>query len=420
MDEPDHGSGGPGDRHPRGWVAAAAGGAAVVVAVVVAVVLSSGSGGHGHAGTATSAPTSSAPTTTAPATPVPPSQPPAKPAPGAERFGVSVNRLFNDGTYSTRQIDSQLAALQATGATIARSDALWEATEPAAPDSGVHHYDWGFDDKIATALARHGLQWLPIIDYSAPWAESVSGNDHSAPSSPADYAAYAGAVAARYGAGGAFWRAHPELRAEPVDTFEIWNEPDSPNFWAPTPDPARYDDLYTRARAAILAADPSARVIIGGLSNPGAFLPALLATGPSLRGHVDGVGIHPYAANPLSVLATVGRARATLAALGLGSVPLYVTEFGWPTLPAHSQDWVPASTRPRYIRSTIAALGHTNCGVAMTVLYTWVTPERDPVNREDWFGIHSPAGTDTPDVRALTTGLRAAAASGPAFDVCRQ
>lgn len=345
--------------------------------------------------------------------------PPAKVAPSTEAFGVSVNRLFNDGTYSAQQINSQLAALRATGATIARSDALWEATEPAPPANGAHHYDWTFDDTIATALSRHGLRWLPIIDYSAPWAESVPGYPHSPPSSPADYAAYAGAFAARYGSGGTFWQAHPELTAEPVDTFEIWNEPDAPNFWAPGPDPARYADLYTEARSAILAADPSARVIVGGLAYPGVFLPALLAAAPGLRGHIDGVGIHPYAPSPLSVLATVGRARATLAAAGLGSVPLYVTEFGWPTLPAHSQYWAPASLRPRYIRSTIAALGHTNCGVATTVLYTWVTPERNPANREDWFGIHSPAGTDRPDVQALTAGLRAAAASGPAFDVCR-
>ena len=59
-----------------------------------------------------------------------------------------------------------------------------------------------------------------------------------------------------------------------------------------------------------------------------------------------------------------------------------------------------------------------NCGVAMTILYTWVTPEHDPADREDWFGIHSPACTDTPDVRALTVGLRAAAAGGPTVAAC--
>jgi len=376
---------------------------AVVVAVGLAaafalVLLLRSSGGHG--------------------TKAPAGQPPAKPASSTEEFGVSVNRLFNDGTYSPQQIDAQLGALQATGATVARSDALWEASEPAAPVDGVHHYNWGFDDAIAAALARHGLRWLPIIDYSAPWAESVAGSDHSAPSSEADFAAYAAAFAARYGSGGSFWSAHPEVTAEPVDAFEIWNEPDSPNFWLPTPDAARYADLYVAARDAILAADPGGRVLVGGLSNPGAFLPALLAAAPDLRGHIDGVGIHPYAPTPGGVISTVARARATLAALGLASVPLYVTEFGWPTLPAHSQDWAPQRLRPRYIRRTITTLAHTNCGVAMTVLYTWVTPERDPADREDWFGIHSPAGTDTPDVRALTAGLRAAAAGGPAVDAC--
>jgi len=388
--------------------------AAVVIAVGLAAVLAlvlllRSGGGHG-----TRAPAASG----GHGTSAPASEPPAKAAPSTEEFGVSVNRLFNDGTYSPEQIDAQLAALQATGATVARSDALWEATEPAAPVNGVHRYDWAFDDTIAAALTRHGLRWLPIIDYSAPWAQSIAGSDHSPPTSAADFAAYAGAFAARYGAGGSFWSARPELTGDPVDTFEIWNEPDSPNFWAPTPDPARYADLYRAARDAILTADPSGRVIVGGLSNPGAFLPALLAAAPDLRGLIDGVGIHPYAPTSGGVLSTVGRARATLVALGLASVPLYVTEFGWPTLPAHSQDWAPARLRPRYIRRTISALGHTNCGVAMTVLYTWVTPEHDPADREDWFGIHSPAGTDTADTRALTTGLRAAAASGPAVDAC--
>jgi polysaccharide biosynthesis protein PslG len=411
MDGPEPGAGAPRWRW-RSRAGAAVVAVAAGAALALVLILSSG-GGHRPAAPAGPAPTASAPSGTSP---VP--APPAKPAPGAEEFGVSVNRLFNDGTYSPQQIDSQLTALRATGATIARSDALWEASEPAAPVGGVHHYDWGFDDAIATALARHDLRWLPIIDYSAPWAESVAGVEHAPPSTAADFAAYAAAFAARYGSGGSFWSAHPDLTVLPVGTFEIWNEPDSPHFWSPVPDAASSAALYTAARDAIAAADPEARVIVGGLSNPGAFLPALLAAAPDLRGHIDGVGIHPYAPNPLSVLATVGRARTTLAALGLGSVPLYVTEFGWPTLPAHSQDWAPERLRPRYIRSTIAALGHTNCGVAMTVLYTWVTPERDPANREDWFGIHSPAGTATPDVRALTAGLRAAAASSPTFDVC--
>ena len=84
--------------------------------------------------------------------------------------------------------------MKATGATVARSDAFWEAAEPHAPVNGSHQYDWSFDDRVAGSLAAHGLTWLPIIDYTAPWAQSVSGQDHSPPRSFADYAAYAGGV----------------------------------------------------------------------------------------------------------------------------------------------------------------------------------------------------------------------------------
>src|SRR5579884_1169082 len=161
-----------------------------------------------------------------PAVPAPPG-PRAQPAPGGQEQGANVNRVFEDPQLA-RQAAAQLSALQATGAALARTDALWEAAEPHAPAHGQHHYDWAFDDLIAAALAQHGLRWLPVIDYSPGWAQSVPGQDHSPPASDADYAAYAGAFAARYGPGGAFWSAHASLRALPVQEIEIWNEPDNP------------------------------------------------------------------------------------------------------------------------------------------------------------------------------------------------
>ena len=67
----------------------------------------------------------------------------------------------------------------------------------AAPVAGVHHYDWTFDDRIAEALATHSLRWLPIIDYTANWAQSIPGVDHSPPAALGDYAAYAAANASQ-------------------------------------------------------------------------------------------------------------------------------------------------------------------------------------------------------------------------------
>jgi hypothetical protein len=342
---------------------------------------------------------------------------PALPPPPGAQFGASVNHLFNDGTYSPAQVDAQLAALRATGATLARSDALWEATEPQPPVDGAHHYSWTFDDAIATALATHGLSWLPILDYSAPWAQSIPGQDHSPPRSDADYADYAQAFAHRYGTGGSFWRAHPGLPGDPVQTIEIWNEPDNPQFWTPSPDPAGYADLYLAARRAIDVVDPGTRVIVGGLTDPTGFLPAMMRAQPQLQGHIDGVAIHPYGSPPV-LLSRIRNARATLSSLGMAATPLYVTEFGWTTAPAGATAYVPAARRPAYILQTLAELGHLNCGLAASVLYAWTTLQRNRADGGDWYGIHDPDGASTPSSSAFAAGLRAAVASAPEIDLC--
>lgn len=338
--------------------------------------------------------------------------PAALPAPKGEEFGANVNRLFNDGTFSIVEIDRQIASLSATGATLARSDALWEATEPRPPRAGVHHYTWAFDDRITLVLAEHGLRWLPIIDYSPSWAQSIRGVEHSPPIDDADYAAYAAAVAGRYGYGGRFWRGHPRLRSLPVQTFEIWNEPDDPAFWRPAPDPRRYAALYSATRSAIKAVDPSARVIIGGLTDPRRFLPAVLHSDPGLRTRIDGVAIHPYGRNPAAVLAAVRSDRAILDRLGLGETPLYVTEFGWVLHPSSAPVYAPADTRPRYIDDTITALAGMRCGVTAVLLYTWVTPMRDLANLDDWYGISPPGGGISPAMRAFDAGVRSAERTG--------
>jgi hypothetical protein len=391
----------------------------LVAVVVLAVLVLAGTGGSPRR-TGVAPTETTAPATTTPPTPSTPTGigPPARSFPQSRQFGAAVNTVFRAFTFTQPQVNAQLQALAQTGARIARIDAFWESAEPSAPINGIHHYDWSFADLVAGSLAAHGLKWLPIIDYSAPWAQSVPGQDHSPPSSGSDYAAYAAAFAARYGSGGSFWREHPNLPAEPVDTYEIWNEPDSAHFWVPAPNASAYVDLYLRARDAITTVDPAARVIVGGLTNPAAFVPAMLAARPALRGHIDGIGIHPYLPTPLAVLAAVHADRTLLTSLGLASVPLYVTEFGWTTRPAGALQWVPPRLRPKYIAATLDALGHLDCGVAGAVLFSWVTPERSPANGFDWYGIHRLHGGDSADTVAFAAGLRSAARPGPPVKLC--
>jgi len=413
-------------RTVKRWLSA--GSAAIVAAAIIALLLIRGTPPRRPVAPAsTPAPTSttSTTTTTTTTTTSPASaEAPAQPRPATAEFGANVNRLFDDQLgghgYAPHQIEALLQTLRATGATVARSDTLWEVTEPAPPKAGMHHYDWAFDDSIAGSLARHGLRWLPVLDYAAPWAKTTSSQLHSPPVSASDYATYAAAFAERYGPGGAFWRERPTLRAEPIDTYEIWNEPDNAEFWYPAPDAARYAELYVRARDAIDAVDPTARVIVGGLTNPGAFLPAMLRAHPDLAAHVDGIAIHPYGANPSVVLARVRGARILLESLGLSPVPLYVTEFGWTTHPIGALSWAPERLRPAYISGTIAALGQPGCGVAGTLLYTWVTPQHELTNPQDWYGIESFGGGTSASTQAFAAGLQAASSSGlPSSGSCR-
>src|SRR5436305_14230854 len=139
MDGPDAGSGPARDRR---WAWAA--GVAVAVALAIVLVVALGSGGEHRAIPATKpapGPQATKPAPGAQATKPAPGAQAAKPAPGAEQFGVSVNRLFNDGTYSPAQIDSQLAAVQATEDTNKHSATLREEREKTAPTRSKKKYE---------------------------------------------------------------------------------------------------------------------------------------------------------------------------------------------------------------------------------------------------------------------------------------
>ena len=150
-------------------------------------------------------------------------------------------------------------------------------------------------------------------------------------------------------------------------------------------------------------------MIVGGLTNPARSCRRCCRAAPDLRGHIDGVAIHPY--GPTRRACCERRPRAPRCwPLGLGDVPLYITELGWTTQPAERPNYLPEQRRPAYIERTLAALGHVDCGLAATIVYTWVTPERNPADGEDWFGIHPPGGGGSADSAAFAAGLRARAA----------
>ena len=116
---------------------------------------------------------------------------------------------------------------------------------------------------------------IPTIYGTPPWvAEGLDGNDCGdecaayAPSSDEALAAwkdFVGQLVDRYGPDGELWNAHPEVDPEPIRTWQIWNEQNSPTFYQPEVDPAGYTKLVESASAAITERDPEAEVILGGM-----------------------------------------------------------------------------------------------------------------------------------------------------------
>ncbi|MPY90176.1 MAG: hypothetical protein GEU99_19910 [Luteitalea sp.] len=213
------------------------------------------------------------------------------------------------------------------GARVSRSTLLWRVHEPS-PDT----LDWTRSDIVNNKLRAEGIQPLWYIGSSPSWA-----NGSSDPWVVPDYpsaafdtwsdrvAAFAAAAATRY----------------PGSLWEVWNEPNERFFWKPAPNREAYSVLYRKVRAAILGADPTAKVAVGGLTGLNAgcclrgydFLEEMLQAGDP----IDYVAIHPYAGDNQAPddcvsfernFRDIALMRQLLNDYG-NDAPLWVTEFGW-------------------------------------------------------------------------------------------
>jgi hypothetical protein len=319
---------------------------------------------------------------------------------------------------SPPQRDQQLAAMEADGVKVVRSDSPWNEIEPVPPGPTGHIYQWsGFDSWVST-LAKHHLTWEPLVDFSVWWAKTCSGN--CAPTTDSTYATFAQAIAAKYGANGSFWVQNPQLPYYPVQIFEIWNEEASQTFWVPPP---RFATLYSASRAAIHAVDPTASVIVGGLADdsqsynpskdyPAAYVYQMFTADPGLRGNVDGFGLHPYGTTAVDAVNWTIHFRRVLDQLGEATAPIDITELGWTTGNASRETW-----RAGTMSTVALELSRSDCGIRLFEPYDWVNPGVDPPSD---FGLIDPTALNTTLRPAGAAWFKALeeAATMPALPLC--
>ena len=247
---------------------------------------------------------------------------------------------------SRAEMDRTIAAMRDAGITWVRANQNWAAAEPDV--KSVLNQGWLAEIDYAVSRAgAAGMQVLmPISDGVPYWASAdpakyvdAAGVRHWnklwRPTNVSDYASFASVMVNRYKSLG-------------VRTWEVWNEENTSYFWPSGPSATEYTALLSAAYPAIKAADPTAKVILGGLSkNDYDYIDALYAAGAGK--YFDAANVHPYtgAVDPTWCWNQAGTTRyakdafcgieevyRSMVANGDSAKSIWLTEFGWSTTTA--------------------------------------------------------------------------------------
>jgi hypothetical protein len=329
---------------------------------------------------------------------------PAHAAVPSDFYGVNGQWVFQSPPDTWPQ---QFSSMTSGGLTIVRTDARWSVAEPDPPSaSGEHTYDWSTYDTIVGTLAKYGLRWMPTLDYPPPWAQEDPtehtqedpnglGSEMKEANVP-DFVAFGAAMVRRYGPGGSFWSAHPELPAMPVRVWEIWNSPNVTYYWNPqTNAPERFADLYLATRTAMKAVTHKVVVMAGALdlvnppiaSDEVKFIKRMFAHRPEVRTEVDLWGLHPYQETIYWTFRRLAKWRQALDLLNGRRMPIAIDELGYTTTKVSDQ------MRGDELVQLAQELPRSGCDVMDFMPYSWESAEQDQNNPEDWFGIWNHDGT---------------------------
>jgi polysaccharide biosynthesis protein PslG len=236
---------------------------------------------------------------------------------------------------------------------------------PAIQGVRGNKYEWSSFDPLMERAAETHMELLPFVIGTPPWAVPNAtipgtGGGKAPAHLPATgtagtaFSNFLKAAVGRYGEGGTFWAEHPLLPADPINAWQIWNEPNFKYFVA-KPNPTEYGKLVKLSSKAIKSVDPSAEIILAGLfAKPNGarhkagkkiiaptspnyfaayFLEQMYKTNPGIKSSFQGVSLHPYVGRYRALPAEIEETRKVLIANGDPNKGLWITELGWSSEP---------------------------------------------------------------------------------------
>jgi len=309
-------------------------------------------------------------------------------AAGPELRGVQLHSLWWES--SNADMERELDLARDAGANVVRVDVSWSSLETGGRGRFSPWYVKKLDRFIEGAH-RRGLKVLTTLLASPCWASSAPQSLRQGcsddwwnrteihmypPDEPRHYADAARWMTSRYG--------------RKLAALEIWNEPnlEGDRFWIAPDEPRAYAELLKASYAAAKAGHPAVPVLAGALAyGNDAWVRALYAEG--IKGHYDGLSLHPY---------NVGRPRAgawsgiewarRLQRQAGDRAPLWLTEFGWSTCRPGSGWCVGRGNQARMIGAGFTAL-KAEANVKAAIIYNLRDKGTSADSMEDNFGLVS-------------------------------
>jgi hypothetical protein len=294
----------------------------------------------------------------------------------ASEIGAVALHPWQLQSSSTRE--RVFAGVAATGVRWVRVDMPWSWVEEHGPTVRTGHGNWSGLDAIVQSADRHGLKLIGILGFTPEWA-SDSGELWTYPHARPFEDFFAAAL-----------RRYPQIPA-----WELWNEPNFERFSKPRPDPAGFVEFLRSARRARDSVGSTAKLISGGIAPGGDIDMFSWINEVGMRGGlalIDGFGVHPYSAaepdDPRSWMMQLEAIHERLAQLGRPDLPLWITEFGAPTMSVAS-GYAPAMTEQAQAdRLRIAfALASRFDWIHNFTWYEYRDSCRDPADPECNFGL---------------------------------
>ena len=223
-----------------------------------------------------------------------------------------------------------------------RLSVFWRNVEPRP---GV--FNWAPVDHHVRLLAENGI--TPVLRiWGAPQWVTGSGYPGVPPlegKAKRSWKKFVKKAVRRYKKRGVFWKHNKDVKRKPVKTWQVWNEPNLPKYFARENAPPlrhlknapkKYAKFVKATDKVIHKTDRRAETVLAGLSGnpkkkkdlPHKFLKKFLKV-RKIKKHFDAAALHPYAKNIKQYKKRVKKVRKMLNKKGAKKKEIWLTEVGW-------------------------------------------------------------------------------------------